>query len=203
MKVVLLNSGGKDCLAAAILTYGEHELHSLYVDAGNPSSAAERVVAEKIAAKYAASHKVISLSGGPYEAEGRFGYAVMPYKAAVLHTLAAMYAACIGAEGIVTGQRDDILVEDWDVRLFGVLSMSHQRGPVRLLPPLQGTGKTSERIYQVVKDEPLWKETVVCLKHPACGGCVRCRTRSEWLAREAAPPVVSLGGSAGGSGGAR
>lgn len=177
MKVLLLNSGGKDSLATAILLHREHELHSLHVNLGHPVSRREEEVSAKIAAKYCVSHEVFR--GGPrsYAKPGKLGRNVQPHKCFVLHAIAAMHAVQIGAEAVASGQKADAVSADFAARLAAAASISSGFAPVSFIFPLRCDGDLDaahREVVAIVKDDPLWPETVHCLRDPPCGNCPDC-----------------------------
>jgi 7-cyano-7-deazaguanine synthase in queuosine biosynthesis len=182
--VVLLNSGGKDSLAAAMLLR-EHALHSLYIHVGNSISDVEERVARKVADRYAVEHTTLRLSGGPFEAPSGLGpYSVMPAKAAALHAIGLVFAHSRGADALASGQRPDVLVPDFAARLEAVASMSRHREAMPLLFPVAHIGHgESDAILSIIGVEPLWRETIYCVQDPPCGTCGRCLKRKEWEAK--------------------
>ncbi len=194
MKTVLLNSGGKDSLATAILLSRDgHDLHSFTVDVGQPEHAKGNGIAKKIADKYCASHHVFRATTGPYLAETfnlpvGWRYVTIPYKALVVWSLGAMYASSIGAAAVASGMRADIFPEEFPETLKAMFELSRKvRDPVEVIVPLNGykgrQGELNEYIWGIVKDDPLWKETSHCEAYPPCGACYGCRLRAEWLSR--------------------
>jgi 7-cyano-7-deazaguanine synthase in queuosine biosynthesis len=189
MDAVLLNSGGKDALAAAILLTREgHRLHSLYLDGGQPGSRAEQEISAEIAAKYCVSHHV-----------GTFGFGglsvvnpcpphpeivTIPHKLLFSLVMGAIYADLLGVPGLGGGHRCDVAPRGFESRVAAVLGLSKLRTAPKLLLPLGGVdGTQGDFVYETIKDEPLWKKTICCLCETPCGTCARCKMRSAWLGR--------------------
>lgn len=186
---VLLNSGGKDSLAALLLSREEFTLHSVYVHVGQPSSPREAEVAARIAAKYGLDHKVIRVTGGPYDTPSRVLATnppstrnVFPFKGIILHSLASMYAASKGIDVVVSGQRADVYPDDFPARLSDALWISRR---LRDAPELRFPVKdlSMDEVFEAIRGEPLWAETSYCLEEPPCGGCYGCKLRADWLGR--------------------
>ena len=194
MKAVLLNSGGKDSLATAILLAQEgNDLHSFTVDMGQPEGALGHPAAQKIAQKYCRSHHVLKVTSGPYLSpttklpEG-WNYTTIPFKAIVMWSLGAMYAVTIGAEAVASGMRADIFPEDFAKIIEGMLALSVKvRDPLKVIVPLDGykgrQGELNDIVFNIIKYDPLWRETSYCNDDPACGVCYGCRVRADWLSR--------------------
>lgn len=194
MKTVLLNSGGKDSLATAILLSREgHELHSIYVQSGMPEDCLGMPASARIASAYCASHHVLTMPTGPYLADTpnlpeAWRYRTMPHKLLVMFSLGAMYAVTIGAEAIASGARCDVFHSDFPETLKAALAMSRKvRDPLVVLTPLNlfpgEQSKVNEIVWETIKDDPLWLETSYCNEHPACGVCYGCRMRADWMGR--------------------
>lgn len=211
MHVVLINSGGKDCLAAAlILRRQEHTLHSLFIDLGTPNSTSAGEAAAKIAAKHAADHHAMAVVGITRVRHEKSGITSVPHQSVLVNILGGVYAFGKGIGAIASGERRGpetagaglAPVRSFPERVAEAFAIGKFCPPPLVLAPV--IDFNDERIFATVKDEPLWRETVTCNEWPPCGKCARCVTRAKWLALDLpAPVVVSLGGSAGGSGGAR
>lgn len=184
MKIVLLNSGGKDTLATAMLLRDKHEMHSLHVQFVSPSPAAA-AVAKEIAARYCASHHEVTTSG-LYMGREVGKVDGLLYQALGLVGLGAMYASQIGASGIAAGfyLAGHIFGPSFGEGVQKVLD-SYGRG-LQFLTPLAGTpsvmeGSGETLVLDIVKADPLWKRTVYCHKDPACTKCAKCLQRAAWL----------------------
>ena len=178
MKVLLLNSGGKDSLGAAMaLKY--HELHSVYLDAGWPCREAALVAAESLAGRYCATHSVLSIALPMVEVLP--GHQTVAYQAQVLHLIGAALACGRGYAAVASGQWTDAAMPSFPDDLDRMLASNKLFRPVQFLMPLWAL--TIEEIETLVKQDPLWRETVYCNCAVPCGECVKCRKRKAWLDR--------------------
>jgi 7-cyano-7-deazaguanine synthase in queuosine biosynthesis len=186
MKAVILLSGGKDSLAAAMLTHDKYELHALFVDVGEPTTVAHLVVSQRIAKKYCVSHKTIGLTGGPFTGASRNKMGMIssvPYRSLVMISLGAMFAGTLDAAVLISGVKGDAQMDWWHHAASLVLNMSRVRPPITLVSPIPAPSIGDDAVLQIVKDEPLWKETVYCRYVPPCGTCYGCELRKSWLER--------------------
>ncbi len=194
VKTVLLNSGGKDSLATAILLHRDHELHSCFVNTGAPEDAAALTASAMIAEKYCSSHHVIRIGSGPYLATtpslpAAWRYETVPFKLLVMFALGAMYGVTIGAEAIASGARCDVFYPDFPETLKAALAMSRKVRPsLEVLTPLNlfpgEQSKVNELVvWETIKDDPLWRATSYCNYNPPCGVCYGCLLRKEWVSR--------------------
>lgn len=193
MKTILLNSGGKDSLAVARLLHETHELHSCYIDMRIPENVRGAPAAAAIASRYCASHHIVQVSSGPYLSPTTnlmpgWNYTTVPFKLITTFSLGAMYGVTIGAKAIASGVRCDIFPEDVSERLRAMLDLSVRvRDSLEVIAPLNShkgkQGELEDVIFDLIKDDPLWKETSYCNEEPPCGACYGCRVRQEWLSR--------------------
>lgn len=180
MKVVLLNSGGKDTLASAVLLTREgHKLDSLYCDLGLPNTDRSSAAAAELAAKYAATHQTIKVVGpalvGQKGRAGHLSFGVF-HQTTIIVGLGAAYATSIGDEGLACGIRK---MDPLRTHLAGSLNVNPFNAPLPLLCPVMELSDAA--IFELVKSDPLWRKTVTCNAEPACGTCGRCKLRATWL----------------------
>ncbi|BCS54056.1 hypothetical protein [Geobacter sp. SVR] len=176
MKRVILNSGGIDSLALAIKCKDD-ELHSLHVHIGVPSSDAQAEAAEKIANEFCASHKVIEVhglltpppEGGPLKP--------LSYNTPTLAMLGSSYAMIMGIVSVISGNRNERVNKDFE-KYFTRMLQTHVRDERVYSRPL-GSLKL-EDVYQIVKEHPLFPQTVSCLSYPPCGTCPKCQIRKNY-----------------------
>lgn len=186
MRVLLLNGGGIDSLAVAmILSASGHETHSLHVDFGYPSSAPEKVAAELIASTYCANHLNVSVSG--LDAMG-FDEAIEPryrpvqYQQLLLTTIGASHAQMNSIPYVVTGVRGNAIVGPNFRELFGEIvgqvNLKYLK-PISLVHPLE-TVTTTDALFSIIQNSPILHDTVSCLALPACGTCIKCKFRAKY-----------------------
>lgn len=181
MKIVLLNSGGKDSLAAVMTlrkTRG-YEIYSLFVRLGHANDDRAAAMAKKIADKYCDSHTELAIPGlipSPTKNGTQFGF---PHQALLLHAYAAAWAGCRGIYAVASGQNGARELREGIRAAFeGVRSL---REPPVLLTPVWGIGP--DRTFEIINNDPLWRETVTCNHEPACNKCRKCLLRAEWEAK--------------------
>lgn len=184
MNVALLNSGGKDSLAAAILLREDPaiRLHSLFVDVGQPNRIEAELSARRIAAKYAEDHETIPVGSGGYRApvdSGRF--VAVCHQTIMLYGIAAMYATSRGWQVVASGVRCDAVAPGFPAALEALFATSRLRAPPAFLFPVLALGDAA--VIEIAARDPLYLETVGCNESPPCGTCHRCRLRAEAIPR--------------------
>lgn len=205
-KIVFLNSGGKDSLTAMmLLKQGKLaklglnpdepvEIHSLYVDMGWRNLERAKVAAQKLADKYCASHKVLSVGDWAKEFPSLKGG--VRFQTLILHSFAMMYGSTIGAQFIASG----VCYGPVDLDAFPVNYNKmhanfefdfdrtletfkwHKTRPMVICPfAYFGPRGGQNAIWEIVKHDPLWRETVSCNEAAPCKGCYKCQLRDTWL----------------------
>ncbi len=186
MKVLLLNGGGIDSLAVAmILQKSGHEVHSLHVDFGYPSSIPEKAAAELIASTYCADHLNISMSGLDamgLDASIEPRFRPVQYQQLLLTTIGASHAQMNDMPYVVTGVRGNAIVGAEFKPLFEELvrqvNLKYLK-PISVVHPLE-TVTSTDALYALVEDSPILHDTVSCLALPACGTCLKCVFRAKY-----------------------
>jgi 7-cyano-7-deazaguanine synthase in queuosine biosynthesis len=182
-KALLLNSGGKDSLATAILARRSGwELSSLYVELGQRNSSEARLSSKRIADKHCADHFELIVNS-PHSLiipipGGIFGIA---YQAVTIHSLAASVAVSRGIERVFSGQRYGANAAQFP-RLFNELLQQSRYTP-HIVVDFPVFSLSDEEIFKIVSPDPLWRDTVTCNVSPPCGVCGRCKLRASWLGR--------------------
>jgi 7-cyano-7-deazaguanine synthase in queuosine biosynthesis len=181
---ILMNSGGKDSLAAAIvLSKQGYVVHSIYVDAGqHPPSHAES--AELIAKNWCDSHDVLTLrmSSGFDLAVGESGFSAQRSMVLVLGLL--KYTPDVKL--IVTGHTWPVRDIDMETVVNNYIRGTWRanfyagEGPPKFYLPLFKL--TTEQIYDVLKEDPSWTDTPTCRFDPPCGKCMKCTLRATFRA---------------------
>jgi len=189
MKVLLLNSGGKDSLGAAMLLR-EHEVHSVYIDAGWPCREAAMVAAAEIASRYCASHDVAAMAI-PNTLSPIPNHQTIAYQAQVLHLVGASMAKGLGFDAVGSGQRPDAAERSFPDDLDRMLASSRFFTPVQFVMPLWTLSQSDSEI--AIKADPLWTKTVYCNCATPCGVCGKCKQRAAWLARDMPEPHPRTG----------
>jgi 7-cyano-7-deazaguanine synthase in queuosine biosynthesis len=179
---LLLNSGGKDSLAAAILmSRAGWSLASLHVDAGQRNAGVAAPMAARIAQAHCVSHDTVLIRPSRSWVLEQHGRAFLAHQGAVLASIAAAHAAALGIDRVFSGIRKDSQHSTYPTAVQNLIEASRMTAHARFELPLWDY--TNEQVYQIIKDDPLWKETVTCNTYPPCNSCPRCHMRAEWLAR--------------------
>ena len=173
-KVLMMNGGGIDSLALAILYHKSNiELYSLYIDWGYPNNIALSNAASSIANMYCASHKVIQVHGLID------GFFVPKYQHCMIVSIAISYAIRHGIQKIITGGNGTDNTSDFLTGFDIVIKANkHNKIPITVEWPLEGK-YDPEQIYPLVKDSPLFYNTVSCLRNPVCGICHKCKRKNK------------------------
>ena len=180
MIAVLLNSGGLDTLAS-IRKLQEIdptlELHSLFIDLGQPNATRAKAAAQAIAANHCLTHKEFVFPEGltAVEVDAETSKTRTPYLNVLLHILAASYARKLNIGYLVSGA-DDYLTAEFDKKFAAILA-EEGRAPYAVIPlyPMRGIAK-DDRIQYILND-PLINQTISCNEAVACGVCVKCAER--------------------------
>lgn len=180
-KALVMNSSGKDSLAVIHLTKSEYELTSLYIDVGQRNTVVALPASKLLAdAHCGGRHVTLTLSGGNFLFTSEKIGITVAHQAAMLHSIAASYAVANGFSTIISGQRrgaaDPLF---FDVTLPALLESSKITVPPTFLFPVKQV--TTDFVFDTIKGDPLWWETVTCNDYPACGICGRCVIRASWL----------------------
>jgi len=180
MKAVLLNSGGLDTLAAIKklrVIDPTLELHSLFIDLGQPNAVRGKAAAKTIADAYCLTHKEFIFPDGltAEDFEGETERVRTPYLNVLLHILAASYARKLNIQYIVSGS-DSYLSDDFNAKFAAILA-EEGKAPYVVIPvhPLKGISR-QDRI-PIVIDDPLLNQTVSCNEETPCGVCCKCAFR--------------------------
>jgi len=178
LKAVLLNSGGIDTLAAAqMLKEQGHELHSLFIGMGQPNQVLALIASKKIADAYCSSHFEFIIPGewSVSSPNAPAGGISIPYLTGVVFLMGCVYARKIGVEYIVSA------VKGTHVEAFKPTLLALQKAnsiiPVIIIPITPLENKSDAEVYEMVKNNPLLKETVSCAWSPPCGVCKKCLDR--------------------------
>ena len=179
MEYVLLNSGGLDSLAVAIMYHKKGDiLHSLYIDIGITTAEAAGESAKRIADMYCASHNTIKLSSDTnliFNAPS--GKPIVKYQAMLWHMLGAMYANKIGVKDILSGNKGKTLHPDFESKMQDMQALVINSTNEVFHRPLLNIFDLNQ-IYQIVKFSPLTTSTVSCaVSYPPCGVCNKCKQR--------------------------
>jgi|GEM_PF-5902074 len=193
-KAVFMNSGGPDALAAALITYKDYQLYSLYIDVGIPNRKRAMPVAERIADKYCGSrHYVMTLQGEwGVPSEGYFNnYTTnpkpsrtirinVPYQGVVFNSLAMVYAIHVQTDIIISGSRNDMSVQK-QTDLLNQASKECALG--RYIDFRHVIHDISDKEIHdiVITDEELKDYTVSCDQEEACFNCYKCDRKTEKL----------------------
>jgi 7-cyano-7-deazaguanine synthase in queuosine biosynthesis len=181
-KALVLNSAGKDSLAVILMKKAEYELHSLYINVGQRNNVAAAPMAKTIAdAHCGGRHTHIDLTGGNFLFVSQEIGITVAHQAALLHSIAASFAVANGFPTVLSGQRHGAQNISFDSALKSMLGASRITTPPQFLMPVFIT--LDENIWNTIKDDPLWPDTITCNDYPACGTCGRCLIRANWLAR--------------------
>lgn len=207
MKVVLLNSGGKDSLAVAILLKAGKvelppesnwdgqpvEVHSLYVDLGWRNVVPAKKMAKRIADAYCASHEEVTLSGSWLRPSPPAKGGVV-HQSVALAIIGAMYATQIGATTVLSGLVLDpkspaglefpgslLALYKAFADLFHHGAQWHHDAPALVCPLSYPPYFSPTGVTDVVKDDPLFLHTVTCSWDPPCGTCFKCEGRRNTL----------------------
>jgi 7-cyano-7-deazaguanine synthase in queuosine biosynthesis len=177
MKVVLLNSGGVDTLAVAKMYKDQgHEVHSLYISLGQENNKKASTAAKKIAKEYCASHHSVEVSGlAPIVING---FLTMPFQMLTIFVIGACYARQIGCDYIASGNKKQVISDNFKQMFADYLRTSRITEPVIPMMPLAEYGSMKE-VYDFVKDEPLLKQTVSCNHKELCKTCIKCIERQQ------------------------
>ena len=187
MKILLLNSGGLDSLACAIvLKHNGHETHSLYVDLGYPNTDASKVASKLIADTYCVAHDsiaVVGLQARGFLKYGHEGFEPIAHQQMVLNTLGASYAQVHEFSHFCSGTRKDTPVGPGYLKGFNSTLAYYQTAliqmnPLELFQPINDL--TNDQWFGIIKDSPVLHQTVSCLSSPPCGTCFKCKIRATY-----------------------
>jgi 7-cyano-7-deazaguanine synthase in queuosine biosynthesis len=174
MKTVMLNSGGLDSLALAVMLSKQgHEVHSLYVDTGSKNREQAMAAASKIAAAHCADHYVIAVDGlktTPKVARG------IPYQGFFFTLLGSIYAASLDIDYVTSGNKGEMSDDSFEETFMNVLKSVKVRDTKIPLRPFRGIIDINQ-IYMIAKDSPVLKDTWSCGQSTKCGVCNKCRMR--------------------------
>lgn len=185
MRVLLLNGGGIDSLAVAmLLKASEHDVMSLHVDLGYPNAEPCRNAAELIATTYCSSHKLITLNG--LDAMGvdpaiDTRYRPIQYQQLVLSSIGCSHAQMNGITYVTSGFRHGFLTNEFKPRLNGLLAQVKLSylNPILVEHPLAGLSG-DDAVFGIIQNSPILHQTVSCLQLPACGVCSKCLLRAKY-----------------------
>jgi 7-cyano-7-deazaguanine synthase in queuosine biosynthesis len=185
MKVLLLNGGGVDTLACAIILQASgHEAHSLHIDFGYPNSASCKVAAEIIATTHCVDHKVITVQGlDPmgFDPVINDRYRPVQYQQLILSGIGSSHAQINGFTHVVSGFRHHFLTNQFKDLFNQLLSQVrlHYINPIRVDHPLAGI-TTDQALFDIMKGSAILHDTVSCLFDPPCRTCSKCKFRSQF-----------------------
>jgi 7-cyano-7-deazaguanine synthase in queuosine biosynthesis len=179
MRAVLLNSGGKDSLAAAIiLSRAGYELHSLFCIAGQKALEMRDAAAKKIAEKYCVSHDSMVLNG-EWQHQNKFGLPVTAHQTLLFLILAATWGVKHDIYLIASGIKPDAVTTNFPEAAAAYFKTSRGTNPPGLVFPV--FDKSDDEIFTIVRHDPLWRNAPTCPYDPACGSCVKCKVRKRWI----------------------
>jgi 7-cyano-7-deazaguanine synthase in queuosine biosynthesis len=191
--ILILNSGGMDSLAVAKLMRQEYpassdvSIRSLFVGTGLPNESRSRIAARAVAATYCDSHDELFVR----QADGSeadlarplvghlFG---VPYYSLMMLTFGLAYGMRHNCHYVVSGMKPDALGPGYMDALKTVLaeSLSTSRStwikPQLLMPVLE---ISNDDIFSLIKDDPLFSQTVSCNQAEPCGRCGKCILRTK------------------------
>ncbi len=198
MKVVLLNSGGKEALAAGVLLQQGKvvfpagrddgkplDVLSLYLDLGWRNSTRAANAAYKIAFELGFKHEYIDIGGDWLKPVEKSERDEAYHQVIVLHVLAAMHAAKKGASVVVSGMtagpvEPGTCFSD-GMRYLYTVGNKYDGGLLRpeFVMPLMGMSR--DAIAVILRDNyTALYHTVSCEKAVACNACIKCRNR-VWM----------------------
>jgi len=188
MDIVLLNGGGVDSLAAAlILKNSGHTLHSLHVQFDYPASASMVVAAKAIADAYCADQVVVTVAGlvpwgmNAPEATPTGRYRSVPNLQLVVSGIAASYATRNGYSYIANGVKNQEVWGNGFEPAISALIANHNHSqlkqPLLFMRPLSALDDAA--VYALVAGNSVLNQTVSCLSSPPCGTCFKCLLRKS------------------------
>jgi 7-cyano-7-deazaguanine synthase in queuosine biosynthesis len=196
MRIVVLNSGGKDSLAAMmVLKEQGHELFSLFVDLGVPNSDAAAAIAGKLAENYCLSHDTMSVRSIIRVRHETQKMTSVPHQTLLVNVLGGIWAYPRGIDVIASGERRSPVQRSisgndhmkFEEMMGSIFTVGLYCKPPTVIAPVKEW--TNDQIFEKVKSEPLWSQTVTCNEWPPCGTCGRCILRARWVEK-----VVQLQG---------
>lgn len=179
-KMVLLNSGGMDSLATAIILHKQnHELHSLYVDMYQPNRKQGIAASKKIAKKYCKSHEVLDLfQDDRYIRPIKTGPQI-PWMGHLAYLIGAIHARCHEIDYVAGGLKSDSVGKEFNAHYMNYLRANTLRRPITLIRPLDNIDDFY-RVYDIIKDDKLLKHTWSCNDYPKCKKCGKCKLRKKY-----------------------
>lgn len=188
MDVILLNSGGLDSLASAIIAkQNNHTLRSVHVKFNYPIADIALTAAQAIADEYCDSHKIINLTDlDPVGTEYGDRFRPVPYQQAILCTIGADIAQKTKLTRVISGvRRAEIFYSIDSYKEHLEMSLNQFRisehNDLHFMFPLQNIPLNEKQVfYDIIKDSPVLHDTVSCLNVPACGICIKCLFRQEY-----------------------
>jgi 7-cyano-7-deazaguanine synthase in queuosine biosynthesis len=180
MKAILLNSGGPDTLASILKLKSidsELELHSIFIDIGQPNRERASIAAKLIANEYCISHENLLFPGewtvpDYINPEKRVR---TPYLVVLLHILGAVKARQHNVEYIILGI--DSNFNRAIQHKFSTLLAEEKRAPYVVIPIYPVLDMTREERLSLIKDNKLSDLTVSCLEEMPCKTCGKCVSR--------------------------
>ena len=179
-KVLLLNGGGVDTLAVVLkLIALGYEVHSLLLNIGQLNAERIKEAARTIAREYCASHTELDMfQKGEFVRQTERGITGVAFQAGVIFMIGAMYARAKGFDYLASGLKNDAVEEGFNEAFLELCRKQKMAKPVIPMRPLSNLTEFRE-VYEIVKNDPLLKETYSCHTDPKCGVCEICKQRVE------------------------
>jgi 7-cyano-7-deazaguanine synthase in queuosine biosynthesis len=178
MKRVILNSGGLDSLALAMILHAAgDELYSFHIHQGVASSDSQMASAQRIADKFCVSHKVVEIHGLLQSPDSTGGPRPIACQTVLLAMLGQAYANLMNVVSVVSGNRYERVTVEFE-KHFNRSLKCVAKGNERVYSRPLGAIYESD-VWDIIKDEPLAPQTVSCLAEPPCGTCFKCVERTK------------------------
>jgi 7-cyano-7-deazaguanine synthase in queuosine biosynthesis len=187
-KIVLMNSGGLDSLACAmVLKNLGFETHSLHLGIGQMNRGPAKRAARKIAKKYCTSHTYLRIF--PWRRVVHLNklsskdFWCLPFQGHIVCTIGAAWARTKDINFIASGSKVDIWPLEADRLFEDFMRSSNLSTPVVLLRPLR-QGRDYITTFAIVqRDMEMASKTVSCRFQTwrgPCGECPKCERRKRY-----------------------
>lgn len=217
MKVVVVLSGGMDsstALGLMVAVHGAKNVKTITFNYGSKHNHKENSAAQSLAFHYGVSNELITLdfvnrlfksdllsSGGEipegHYAEENMKRTVVPYRNAIMLSIAAGYAASHGAERLIIGNHagDHAIYPDCREQFMKPFSLALENGnwePVEIERPFEFASK-GDVVQQGMRIGVPYEKTWSCYKGDdvACGRCGTCVERLEAFEQAGFPDPIS------------
>lgn len=182
---VLLNSGGVDSLATAIIMSKRFKLYSLNILMGQTNSRVQADASKLIADEYCENHHTMNIFGDSSSDEysvyrlftDRKQFAYIP---SIVHLLGATYAISNKCSTLTSGMKVDLATKEWRASFENLChchSMWKDYHPMFIFPLYN---KDQNYVSSVIRENTdLASKTHSCLLESKCGVCDRCLRRKQ------------------------